>query len=92
MYFIQCPERNKFSIKERNSTLRKNTHDKGRLLRDEGGALIYYSNPLFRDHFAIFRVTVHTLVGNYFYNRQSATTRTSSPELTIGHDADNHLF
>lgn len=60
--------KNKFSIKERNSTLRKNTHDKGRLLRDEGGALIYYSTPLFRDHFAIFRVTVHTLVGNYFYN------------------------
>ena len=46
MYFIQYPEKNKFSIKERNSTLRKNTHDKGRLLRDEGGALIYYSTPL----------------------------------------------
>ena len=46
MYFIQKPEKNKFSIKERNSTLRKNTHDKGRLLRDEGGALIYYSTPL----------------------------------------------
>ena len=39
MYFIQLPVKNKFSEK---------THNKERLLREEGGALLIYSNPLFQ--------------------------------------------
>ena len=37
----------KFSYKE-NSTLTEKTHNKERLLREEGGALLIYSNPLFQ--------------------------------------------
>ena len=44
MYFIQLPVKNKFSYKE-NSTLTEKTHNKERLLREEGGALLIYSNP-----------------------------------------------
>ena len=47
MYFIQLPVKNKFSYKE-NSTLTETTHNKERLLREEGGALLIYSNPLFQ--------------------------------------------
>ena len=47
MYFIQLPVKNKFSYKE-NSTLTEKTHNKERLLREEGGALLIYSNPLFQ--------------------------------------------
>lgn len=39
MYFIQLPVKNKFSYKE-NSTLTEKTHNKERLLREEGGALL----------------------------------------------------
>ena len=47
MYFIQLPVKNKFSYKE-NSTLTEKTHNKDRLLREEGRALLIYRHTLFQ--------------------------------------------